>query len=108
MTHAAAVLQLGTAAAAVLVLAAIFGVDPAVPVVLAAIPMVGPVAVIPVAADLLATSAEDPGVVVAVPAGATDTVAVATVVVSAAATGGIHARRHLHVSRRATAPWRRP
>jgi len=41
-------------------------------------------------------------------AGATDTVAVATVVVSAAATGGIHARRHLHVSRRATAPWRRP
>ena len=96
MTPAVAVLQLGTTAAA--------------PVVLAATSMVGLGAVIPVAADLLATSAEDPGVaaVPAATAGATDTVAVATVVVSAAATGGAHARRHHRVSHRATAPWRRP
>ena len=93
MTHAVAMLQLGTTAGA--------------PVVLAATSMVGLGAVIPVAADLLATSAEDPGVV-AVPAataGATDTVAV---VVSAAATGETHAPRPLRASHRATAPWRRP
>jgi hypothetical protein len=91
MTHAVAALPLGIIAAAVL--AGIFVVDLA---------MVDPGVVTPAVADRVATSAVDQAVVAG-----REALAAVVVVVSAAVTGGTHARRHLHVSRRATAPWRR-